>query len=141
MSLRKMHARIGSTVLGLVLLGAAGCPEESAPAPDEPAVLKEAPAEPGEPTTPEPQQAPETAGAASADASPEVEALLAQADALDGTVDKVVSKCPYCHLAMDGSPEHTLVMHGYTLRFCTAYCQEKFAEDTTKSIRAMFPEK
>lgn len=70
-----------------------------------------------------------------------VAAVLARADKVDGKEDKVVSKCAGCALAMDGSPDHTLKVEGYTLQFCSAECKDKFATDTTKSILEMkFPE-
>ncbi|UCG32471.1 MAG: hypothetical protein JSU68_12490 [Phycisphaerales bacterium] len=70
-----------------------------------------------------------------------VAAVLVRADKVDGAEDKVVSKCAGCALAMDGSPDHTLNAEGYTLRFCSAECKDRFAADTTKSILEMnFPE-
>ena len=78
------------------------------------------------------------APAASAQA---VEAILARADAFDGKVDKVVTKCPACALYMDGLEEHKLEAHGYTMYFCSAHCVEQFAKDPDASILAMqFPE-
>ena len=67
----------------------------------------------------------------------DVEARLAQADALDGAVDKVVSKCPACRLAMDGKSEHALEVAGYTLHFCSDQCKDKFAKDPTKEVLAL----
>ena len=70
-----------------------------------------------------------------------VAAVLVRADKVDGTEDKVVSKCAGCALSMDGSPDHTLKAEGYTLQFCSAECKDMFAADTTKSILDMeFPE-
>ena len=108
--------------VGIMLVTLAGCPEkEQAP----PKTVDDTNAEVSEPQ--EPAEA----------ANAEIEAKLAQADLVDGTADKIVSKCAGCALAMDGSPEHTLEVAGYTLRFCAAECKETFAKDTTKSILAM----
>ncbi len=63
-----------------------------------------------------------------------VEAKLAKADQVDGTTDKIVSKCPACELAMDGKSEHALQVSGYTLHFCSEKCKTEFEKDTTKSI-------
>ena len=67
----------------------------------------------------------------------EVEAKLAKADLVDGTADKVVSKCAGCALAMDGKSENALKVSGYTIHFCSDGCKKGFEEDTTKSILAM----
>jgi len=63
-----------------------------------------------------------------------VEAKLAKADQVDGTADKIVSKCPACALGMDGKSEHALQVSGYTLHFCSEKCKTEFEKDTTKSI-------
>lgn len=76
------------------------------------------------------------AAPAGADASA-IEAKLAAADAVDGTTDKIISKCPACNLSMDGSSEHELVAHGYTLHFCSAECKDHFAADVDKAIMEM----
>jgi hypothetical protein len=55
-------------------------------------------------------------------------AMLAKADAADGKVDKVVSKCLTCRLAMEGSPEHSLNYGGYVLHFCSEECKKAFSE-------------
>lgn len=74
---------------------------------------------------------------ASAGSDAQVTAILARADAADGTSDKVVSKCAGCSLVMNGKAEHDLKAHGYTLHFCSGMCRDGFAKDTTKSILAM----
>jgi len=74
---------------------------------------------------------------ASAGSDEQVTAILAKADAADGTTDKVVSKCSGCSLVMNGKAEHDLKFHGYSLHFCSGMCRDGFAEDTTKSILAM----
>ncbi len=66
-----------------------------------------------------------------------VEAILAKADAYDGTTDKVVSMCAACNLGMDGSQEHALATHGYTIHFCSPGCKGKFETDTDKAVLAM----
>ena len=51
-------------------------------------------------------------------------AILANADALDGSVDRTVSKCAGCSLAMAGHPENAVTAHGYSLQFCSADCKK-----------------
>jgi hypothetical protein len=123
-------------LIGVLLATAAGCPEEaSAPFEAEAPTSAE---EPAKAEAPAAAEEPAAAGApAAADTQAQVEAKLAKADLVDGQADKVVAKCPGCALAMDGSPEYTLEVSGYTLRFCQARCKDTFAQDTTKSILAM----
>ena len=63
--------------------------------------------------------------------------VLAKADGMDGAEDMVVSKCPGCALAMDGSAEHAANMGDYELHFCSAECKDKFNENPVKSLMAM----
>jgi YHS domain-containing protein len=75
------------------------------------------------------------------EATTEVVAILARADALDGAEDKVVTRCGACNLAMDGNDANTITIEGYTMYFCTPKCKEKFEKETVKAILAMeFPE-
>ncbi len=106
-----------------LLVAVAGCPEEQATetAGEPPAPVTEI-AKAAEPVT---------------ESIAEVEAKLAKADALDGTADKVVTKCASCALGMDGSAEHSVKVLDYTMHFCTEGCAKTFAEDTTKSVLAM----
>lgn len=67
----------------------------------------------------------------------DVVAKLAKADAVDGKVDKVVSKCAACDLGMDGSPAIVLKVHDYSLHFCSAGCKEGYESDPDKAIMAM----
>ncbi len=68
-------------------------------------------------------------------------ANLARADALDGAEDKVVSKCAACKLSVDGNDENTIVVEGYTMKFCSVECQRAFDKDPEKAVLAMeFPE-
>ncbi|MFC2173981.1 hypothetical protein ACFLU6_15365 [Acidobacteriota bacterium] len=67
----------------------------------------------------------------------EVRAKLAKADLVDGTADKVVTKCGACALNMEGSHEHTASVSGYTLQFCSAHCKDSFTKDVNKSILAL----
>ena len=64
----------------------------------------------------------------------EMSSILAKADAVDGTTDKIVANCPVCLLGMAGSNEHELAVGDYTLRFCSDHCKHSFAEDVTKSV-------
>ena len=67
----------------------------------------------------------------------EVERKLAKADALDGTTDKVVSKCLMCALRMDGSNEHTAELAGYTLHLCSESCKTSFEADPAAKVLAV----
>lgn len=62
---------------------------------------------------------------------------LAAADALDGEVDHVVSKCAGCALGMDGKSENSLQLAGYTLHLCSPSCKERFEPEAEKKLLAM----
>ncbi len=64
-------------------------------------------------------------------------AKLAEADQLDGTADRIVSKCASCAFRMEGHSQHALKASNYTLHFCSEGCKKGFATDTTRSILAM----
>ena len=66
-----------------------------------------------------------------------VEAKLTEADKFDGTIDKVVSKCPSCALEKDGKSEQALEVAGYKLHFCSEDCKKGFEKDTTKEILSL----
>jgi len=68
---------------------------------------------------------------------PQVLAILAKADAKDGTVDKTVSKCALCSFRMDGTPEHKTAYAGYTLHFCAPHCRESFEKDPKQRTLAL----
>lgn len=68
------------------------------------------------------------------DATPEMAAILAKADALDGQADKIVSRCASCALGMDGSKEHSLHVGEYTMCFCREDCLQAFSKDVAKSV-------
>ena len=55
---------------------------------------------------------------APAPAGPELMAKLGKADAVDGKVDKIVSKCAGCALGMDGKADHAVKVGEYTLHLC-----------------------
>jgi Fe-S oxidoreductase len=61
-------------------------------------------------------------------------AKLAGADLADGTEDNVVSRCPGCALAMDGSADHALQVKDYELHFCSDSCRHGFEEDTMAKV-------
>jgi YHS domain-containing protein len=69
-----------------------------------------------------------------------VEARLAAADAADGRVDKVVSRCASCGLGMEGDAQHASTYAGYELHFCSAECKQRFDADPAKII-AKLPDK
>jgi hypothetical protein len=78
---------------------------------------------------------------AAADNSAALQAALAKADAADGTVDKVISKCVTCRLTMDGKPEHSVAYGEYTVQLCSPECEKTFANDPEKALLALkFPE-
>jgi len=77
---------------------------------------------------------PDTSAAAS---DPEVVAMLAKADTVDGTEDKVVHRCASCRLGMDGSEKHALTVGEYEMYFCSAECKERFGKDVDKNILAL----
>lgn len=122
-----MHFRNRASIIalsGVLAFGlVAGC-EKSQDAP------KPGPASSAEPSGAEAAEAAAPGGAG-------VEAILAKADAYDGTTDKVVSKCAACGLGMGGSEEHALATHGYTMHFCSSDCKGKFETDTEKAVLAM----
>lgn len=63
----------------------------------------------------------------------EITAKLEKADAADGKVDKVVSKCAGCALGMDGKAEHSAKLGDYTLHFCD-HCA---SADPLKAVEAL----
>ena len=114
--------------MALALAVGPGCSKEKEPAEDTGAKLEVS--LPGEV-----KEAAE-AGAEAVDEAA-VLAVLAKADLVDGSEDKVVSKCGTCALGMDGKAEHSLKTSGYTMYFCSEHCRDAFAENTDKSILAM----
>ncbi|MBP1598907.1 MAG: hypothetical protein H6Q05_4284 [Acidobacteria bacterium] len=79
--------------------------------------------------------------AVTATPSPAAIAVLAKADAADGTVDKVVSKCVTCMLGMDGNPENSAAYGEYSVHLCSKDCRETFVKDPEKALLALkFPE-
>ena len=98
---------------------ACGGPED--PAPETPEAT--GPAEPGQGPL-QPGQGPPTPGSYEPDA-----AVLAAADAEDGTVDHVVEKCVVCSMAMPGDPTQTVTLGDYELHMCSALCTEAFEAD------------
>ncbi len=59
---------------------------------------------------------------------------LAAADAFDGNIDQVVSRCASCSLNMAGQASHALTLDGYLMRFCTGGCKDLFAGDPDKIL-------
>lgn len=70
-------------------------------------------------------------------ASTQVAALLAKADAVDGMQDHVVSQCSGCKLAMAGDPNHAMDVGEYSLQFCSAACKDNFAQGGEAAILAL----
>lgn len=73
----------------------------------------------------------------SAEALPRVNAKLAAVDAMDGTPDKVVSKCAGCGLAMDGKPQFVLAVGDYDMHFCSEHCRNDFTSETADKVLAL----
>jgi hypothetical protein len=73
--------------------------------------------------------------------SPEVLAVLAKADALDGASDKTVKKCFGCNLGMDGKPDMAVKVGEYQAWLCSEHCRHTFEADPAKAIlAAKFPD-
>ena len=64
-------------------------------------------------------------------------AQLAAADAVDGTTDKVVSKCLTCNLGMDGDAAHTATAGDYKLHLCSDHCKAGFEKDPAGALAAV----
>lgn len=71
------------------------------------------------------------------DASPELEAKLAGADRADGIEDQVITQCPGCGLAMEGSDDHVSQVADYSIHFCSDTCRDNFAEDPAGMLMAL----
>lgn len=82
---------------------------------------------------------PSGAAAAALDLEPteEMLAALRGADRVDGAEDRIVSRCPGCGLAMEGTAEHTLEIGDYELHFCSATCQEHFEKNPVAGIESL----
>lgn len=71
-----------------------------------------------------------------------VASKLAGADLADGTEDMVVSRCPGCALAMEGSADYPVSVEGYELHFCSESCRHGFEDDLMANIaRLEIPER
>ncbi|HZL83953.1 MAG TPA: hypothetical protein VFD07_01095 [Candidatus Krumholzibacteria bacterium] len=68
---------------------------------------------------------------------PAEEAILAQADAVDGSADKVVANCAGCQLGMPGKAEHAITAGAYAMHFCSENCKTRFGEDLHASIQGL----
>ncbi len=108
-----------AAVLLVVCSVSAGCESKESATPKAPAAKK-------------PAAAQKPAAGATA-----VVAKLAAADALDGKVDKIVTRCGGCKLGMDGKAELAFETHGYKMLFCNPGCKKRFAEDTEKEVLAL----
>jgi hypothetical protein len=121
--MKKRFAIWGLLLLTVAML--AGCAEQTTPPAEEAAA------------EPVPEPVVEEVVPAAFEMTPELEAVLAKADLVDGTEDKVVALCPACALGMDGSAEHAANAGDYTLHFCTEQCKDAFSENLTASLMAM----
>ncbi len=66
-----------------------------------------------------------------------VGAVLAKADAYDGTTDHIIANCPGCALAMEGNPDHALHIADHELHFCSEDCKAQFAENAMENLIAL----
>ena len=67
--------------------------------------------------------------------------VLSKADAADGTLDKIVTKCATCMLGMTGQPGNAVTYGEYTLHFCSQQCKEHFISQPEQVLLALeFPE-
>jgi len=57
------------------------------------------------------------------------EAQLVSADAADGTVDHVVTKCAGCGLGMAGDASHSTQVGEYELHLCSGSCLDSFVSE------------
>lgn len=64
-------------------------------------------------------------------------AVLARADAADGTTDRVVAKCVTCRLGMSGSAEHAVTLGEYVVHLCSGECKAKFEGDPEAALLAV----
>lgn len=69
--------------------------------------------------------------------APAVAAVLAKADALDGKIDKIVTRCAGCALGMDGKADYELEVGEYKMHFCKSGCKDRFAQNPDKEILAL----
>ncbi len=91
---------------------------------------KEAPAPSGDPEITAVAPQPSAAGLA----------ILAKADAVDGTTDKVVSMCIKCNLGMMGSADHVATLGDSQLHLCSAECKAGFEKAPEKELLSVnFP--
>jgi len=123
-------SRIISVSLFLLLASCIGS-SDSGPSSESPAAVKSSPAS-GESNAS--GMSAET-GKQSLDAR--VLAGLAAADAKDGAVDQVVTKCSGCSLMMNGKPEHSLQVGDYELHLCSGACKEHFNKDLAGSLEQL----
>ena len=132
MKTRLTHGVIGYLSVALILTATPGCRKEKP-------VQKESPKEEVEVREDKESAKKEVEVREDIDAvtNAAVEAKLTEADKFDGTIDKVVSKCPSCALEKDGKSEQALEVAGYKLYFCSEDCKKGFEKDTTKAILAL----
>ncbi len=62
------------------------------------------------------------------------EAVLAAADAHDGTVDHVVSECASCGLGMPGDAAHAVTVGEYQVHMCSDSCKTMFEGSTGETL-------
>ncbi len=124
-----MKLRYCRQVVGIVCLigviALTGCRKDKAPAPSDTAETETAKSDTA------------TSETAKADENPEVIAMLAKADLVDGTEDHVVHRCASCALGMDGDEKNALTVGKYQMHFCSANCLDGFAKDPSANILAL----
>ncbi len=64
-------------------------------------------------------------------------AILAAADAHDGTEDHVVSECAVCGLSMPGDAGQAVTVDGYEVHMCSDSCKSQFEGHTDETIESL----
>ncbi len=122
--IRSTHWAVCTILLAAIAMSPSGCSKAEKAEKAEIAEKAEKPPEPA------------------AQPNAEVVAKLAKADAFDGKVDKVVSKCANCALGMAGQEKHELEIEGYKMHFCGAGCLDHYKKEPAKTLLALkIPEK
>ncbi len=139
-----MKLRYFRQVVGIVCLigviALTGCRKDKAAAPSDTAETETAKSDTAtSETATSDTAATETAKSETvkADENPEVIAMLAKADLVDGTEDHVVHRCANCALGMDGDEKNALTVGKYQMHFCSADCLDGFAKDPSANILAL----
>jgi len=132
---------LGSIILVIMFVGCNQAPPASADGKSETAPVAEStpapPAEEPEVTEPAPSEAEAVVVELDEANLAEIEAILAAADPMDGTEDKVVHKCAGCNLGMDGKADYPVEVAGYELHHCSDQCRQRFVAKAEPNLLAL----